>query len=429
MAVSKVILNGITEIDLTGDTATADEVLDGETFHLADGTQGTGTYSGGGTTIAFESDVNFYDYDGTVVYSYTASEFANLSALPANPTHTGLTSQGWNWTLSDAKTYVSTYGKLDIGQMYVTSDNKTRLYVTLVDGRLSPYLGFGVNGTADVDWGDGSTHSTVTGTSKTTNQFIQHVYSNPGDYVIVISGSIGFQTYGCIFSYNGAASATPKYTACINRIELGGNVSIGATAFRWCTHMETITLPNTITTFGANAFQNCSSLKHCTVPSGTTTAPAFYYNYSLKTVSLPKSITTIPQYFGYDCYGFRHITLPPNISVIANGSAFANCESLSYATLPNGLTKISGSIFFSQCKSLLTVTIPSLVTQLSGQTFNNCLSLGSIHFKPVSPPTAVSSTFQNMPTDCILYVPTGSLSAYTSAQYYPDSSTYTYIEE
>jgi len=72
-----------------------------------------GAISTGGS--APEKDVNFIDYDGTILYSYTAAEFANLSALPANPTHSGLTAQGWNWSLSDAKTYVASYGKLWIG--------------------------------------------------------------------------------------------------------------------------------------------------------------------------------------------------------------------------------------------------------------------------------------------------------------------------
>ena len=38
--------------------------------------------------------VNFYDYDGTIVYSYEKTEFLNRNSLPANPTHEGLTSQG-----------------------------------------------------------------------------------------------------------------------------------------------------------------------------------------------------------------------------------------------------------------------------------------------------------------------------------------------
>ena len=66
--------------------------------------------------------VNFYDYDGELVYAYTAEEFTQLSALPTNPTHDGLTAQGWNWSLSDAKAYVAKYGALNIGQTYITSD-------------------------------------------------------------------------------------------------------------------------------------------------------------------------------------------------------------------------------------------------------------------------------------------------------------------
>ena len=43
---------------------------------------------GGGTPVS--KDVKFYDYDGTIVYSYTPEEFAALESLPDNPTHEGL---------------------------------------------------------------------------------------------------------------------------------------------------------------------------------------------------------------------------------------------------------------------------------------------------------------------------------------------------
>ena len=103
--------------------------------------------SGGGGSQP-QKDINFYDYDGTIVNSYTAAEFAELSSFPNNPAHEGLTAQGWNWTLSDAKTYVAANGKLDIGQMYITSDGKTRLYIRLIEGRLKPYLGLTGNSSA-----------------------------------------------------------------------------------------------------------------------------------------------------------------------------------------------------------------------------------------------------------------------------------------
>ena len=157
--------------------------------------------SGGGGGVATPNDVNFYDYDGTIVDSYSAADFAQLSALPSNPSHDGLTAQGWNWSLSDAKTHVATYGKLNIGQMYATSDGKTRLYIHLGQGRLAPYLGLAVNGTATVDWGDNSATSTVTGSNTTTVINTQHTYATPGDYVISIAVSgnaalLGSNSYG-----------------------------------------------------------------------------------------------------------------------------------------------------------------------------------------------------------------------------------------
>lgn len=45
MAVAKVILNGVTEIDLTNDSVAANKVLSGESFHLATGVSTVGTIS------------------------------------------------------------------------------------------------------------------------------------------------------------------------------------------------------------------------------------------------------------------------------------------------------------------------------------------------------------------------------------------------
>lgn len=54
----------------------------------------------------------------------------------------------------------------------------------------------------------------------------------------------------------------------------------------------------------------------------------------------------------------------------------------------------------------------------------------SIHFLPTTPPTvAEANAWTNLPTDCTIYVPTGTLADYTTAANYPDPATYTYVEE
>ena len=47
MAINKVVYDGTTLLDLTADTVTVGDVVSGVTFHLRDGTTGTGTIVNG----------------------------------------------------------------------------------------------------------------------------------------------------------------------------------------------------------------------------------------------------------------------------------------------------------------------------------------------------------------------------------------------
>ena len=51
--VNKVVLGTDTLLDLPADTATAADVAEGKTFHLASGALATGTASGGGTVTTW----------------------------------------------------------------------------------------------------------------------------------------------------------------------------------------------------------------------------------------------------------------------------------------------------------------------------------------------------------------------------------------
>ena len=143
---------------------------------------------------ADESDVNFYDYDGRILYSYTAAEFQQLNAMPDNPTHTGLTSQGWNWTLANAKAQVTSCGKCDIGQMYIPDDESTRLYCVFPDELKSITLSICPNGSFTINWGDNTT-SSISGSSLSTIVSTQHTYTNGGSYVIKIIPSTSTATF------------------------------------------------------------------------------------------------------------------------------------------------------------------------------------------------------------------------------------------
>jgi hypothetical protein len=80
-----------------------------------------------------KKQVNFIDYDGTLLYSYSKADWQSIAALPDNPSHTGLTAQGWNWTKNqiDAQLTAVPDGVVWVGQMYITDDEKTRIYIHL----------------------------------------------------------------------------------------------------------------------------------------------------------------------------------------------------------------------------------------------------------------------------------------------------------
>ena len=399
--------------------------------------------TGGGAVE--EKDVNFYDYDGTRLYSYTAAEFAELTELPANPSHEGLTAQGWNipsnWTLANAKAEVAATGAMDLGQMYVTDDGKTRVYIHLNEGRTSPMLGCCPDGTVDVDWGDGTAHDTLTGTSTSTVKWTPtHNYAAPGDYVIKLTVTGEMALYGTnttnqfcgLLRYSITGDVRNRvYQSSIQRVEIGvGVTSIGAAAFRYCSSLSSITIPNSATNIGTYAFAYCYSLSNITIPSGVTGIGdcAFQYCYSLSNVTIPSSVTSISAYAFAYCYSLSNITIPSGVTSIEE-YALQTCYCLLGITIPSSVIGINSNAF-QYCVALSNITIPSGVTSIGDNALSGLSGLGEIHFKPETPPTiSNSNAFASLPTDCKIYVPAGHLADYTSAQNYPSSSTYTYVEE
>ena len=387
---------------------------------------------GGGGGGSVSDPIRFIDYDGTVVASYkTVPE-----SLPDNPQHDGLVSQGWNYTLAQVRAQFEDSGTCDVGQMYVTKSGDTEIDITVQDGRLSPCLAIALNGTATIDWGDGSELDTVTGTSLTTRKQTQHIYSDAGNYTIIVhvsSGSadlFGTSTYPFISKNVSPLNANRVYASCAKAVRIGSNMGIGEYAFAYCGLLASVTIPDEVTTIGRSAFNYCASLTSMTIPSGVTAINSNMFDSccSLKYVSMPVAVQTISSNTFTSCYSLESLAIPSYITAISS-TAFNGCRSLTHMVLPNGLDEIQSQMFYA-CYSLNSVTIPSGVTSIRTQAFGNCYGLGEIHFQSITPPSVDSnSAWTSIPTDCKIYVPTGTLSAYMSATNYPSSSSYTYLEE
>ena len=359
-----------------------------------------GIQTGGGTTPGAPGDITFYDYDGTIVTSWTLEELATKTALPDYPSHEGLTCQGWNWSLADLKT---TNRKINVGAIYITDDGKTRIYIRLEEGRTSPMLGVCPNGTVTVDWGDETTPDTLTGTSTTAVKWTpNHAYAAPGEYVIrlTVDGTMGFYgdlgSGGAILRYSSSSdNRNAVYKNSVQKIEIGNGVtSIKQNAFNACYSLISITIPNSITSIGESIFNTCSSLSSITIPNSVTSIgnSAFYGCSSLSLITIPNSVTSI------------------------GTAAFNGCYSLSPITIPDSVTSILQQAF-SRCFSLSSITIPDSVTSIASSVFYTCSSVAFYDFSNHTSVPTLSNTnaFKNIAVDCQIRVPASLVDTWKAA--------------
>ena len=419
MSVSKLTINGATQMDLTQDTVDAENLMTGYTAHAADGSAVTGTHVDGGGA-AGESGALFIDYDGTELYSYTTAQALALSALPANPTHTGLTAQGWNWSLAEIQSYLTNYpdAMVVVGQMYVTDDGKTRIYIHLEEGRKSVVVGIKLysGATADVDWGDNTAQDTLTGSSDYTPA---HEYAAAGDYVIKINVNKNGSGYANIFGKSYAttkkgsrlistdnASGDCDYNwhrpKIITKIEIGSDIKYiedcafansGITSitipngirnfneytFYDCYLLKSIVMPASFTGIGRSGFSNAYSIKYISIPNSGTGIGinAFEYCYNLKNITIPEGMTSIGSNVFNWCLSITSITIPHGPMSILN-YAFSNCKNLKYINIPDGIKTI-GQCAFQYCYKIENIILPDSITTIGETAFSGCNNLKNIN--------------------------------------------------
>lgn len=294
---------------------------------------------------------------------------------------------------------------MNIGATYITDNGETRLYIRIPansePGRpparnvVPLYIQQTVDGGVSIDWGDGSELETISGTGAVNTT---HTYSEAGDFVIRLTPSDGCELgFGDGTSSNCVMGSTGRngrvYCNMLQKTEIGSGVtSIGNNAFYYCYSLAFVTIPNNVTSIGEYVFDSC---------------------YSLTSLSIPNSVNSIGFSSFGSCYTLLSLTIPDNVTSIDN-NAITSCYGIQYIKLPENITEIS-SAMIQTTYGLSSLTIPSGVISIDSYGLRNNYGMKEYHFKPTTPPTIQSSTFTGIPSDCIIYVPVGSLSAYQTA--------------
>ena len=183
--------------------------------------------------------------------------------------------------------------------------------------------------------------------------------------------------------------------------------SIEYRAFYGCDSLINIAIPEHITWFGEGAFYGCKNLsefkgKHssidgrCWVVNGTLVAfapaglteyiipnsitsigrMAFSYCENLTQVTIPQNITKIGASAFYGCSNLESITIPQSVTMI-NDETFRFCSKLTSITIPNSIVSIGTSAFYG-CSSLVNIAIPNSVTSIGSSAFAGCFKVTSV---------------------------------------------------
>ena len=329
MAVSKVILNGSTLIDLTADTAQNADVANPKTFHKADGTQGTGSIS---TVTA-----------GTPTATKSAVSNHALTVTPSVTNPAGLITAG---TINGTAVSV-TASELASGNKSITANGDN------IDVVGYSTVSVNVSGGGDDDYKN-AIERTSWWSSKASIT-LPNGLTRIGKYVFYEAGMLS------------SIGTIPNTVTTIDEY-----------AFYDCAWLDIDSLPNSITTIGRYAFYGCSDLSLTSLPNQLTRINAYSFQscQELALTSLPPNLTQIDDYAFSGCANMTCSSLPSSITSIAS-SAFYGCTNVTFSSLPSGLTTIGSNAFY-RCKNITISTIPIGVTSIPGGAFRSCINIETI---------------------------------------------------
>ena len=184
-------------------------------------------------------------------------------------------------------------------------------------------------------------------------------------------------------------------------------------AFEGCSSLATLTIPNSVTSIGYSTFFGCSGLTSVTIPNSVTSIEhmAFYGCSGLTSITIPNSVTSILYMTFFGCSGLTSVTIPNSVTIIGD-NAFYGCSGLTSVTIPNSVTTIYDYAFQS-CSGLTSISIGTSITNIGKYAFRLCSSLKDVYCFTEKVPNTDSSAFNNISLGkATLHVPAGSINDY-----------------
>ena len=177
----------------------------------------------------------------------------------------------------------------------------------------------------------------------------------------------------------------------LNSVKINDSVekklTIGCNVFSNCTSLKEIILPERVTQLG-EAFISGTNITSITIPKNLQRAEGYYlYSHKgaltgadkLEEVIFEEGIKRICDQICYENKTIKKVIIPDSVEEIGS-YAFVGCASLEKIELPTNLTVISDEAF-NKCTALEYIDIPASVTWIGSSAFEGCTKLNSVNIE------------------------------------------------
>lgn len=207
----------------------------------------------------------------------------------------------------------------------------------------------------------------------------------------------------------GSTEKTSVFWNELESISLPNSITtIGAYTFSGCIKLNNVSLSDSLTYIGRYAFRGCISLNNIFLPNSITYIGSYAFDYSgLTSIALPNSMSVINGYTFIDCSKLESVIIPGSIKEIMD-EAFVGCVNLKTAELQDGV-EIIGRRAFYECSNL-TLIIPPSVNTFGANAITGVKNIYISHKTP--PKIDMNNIFKSY-----IYVPWGLKSKYIDSDW------------
>ena len=126
-------------------------------------------------------------------------------------------------------------------------------------------------------------------------------------------------------------NVTSLTTVEVQKKELSKMLTIKAAAFKGCTNLTSIEIPDSVKRIENSAFSGCENLTNFSISSSEVTAingETFYNCQAITSLKLPETVTSIKKYAFYRTYNLEYVVIPENVTEVLD-YAFTECRASS----------------------------------------------------------------------------------------------------